>query len=125
MKTFEGLYAAMGYCRDRRLPELFCGMPRRSGPLVRYPVACVPQAWASAAPLMLLQSLLGIRADGPRRRLIISNPVLPRHIRRMELQGMRVGGSLVSMRFRHLGTRCHIDHLEVSGEPLKTEIEID
>ena len=36
----------------RRLPELFCGMPRESGNLVRYPVACSPQAWAAGAPFL-------------------------------------------------------------------------
>jgi glycogen debranching enzyme len=125
MKTFDGLYAAMGYCRDRRLPELYCGIGRRSGSLVRYPVACIPQAWASAAPLLLLQSILGIRADAPRGRLIIKNPALPHNVRRMELHGMRLGSSLVSMRFRRVGTRCHVDKLEVTGGALKTEIELD
>jgi glycogen debranching enzyme len=125
MKTFDGLYAAMGYCRDRRLPELYCGIGRRSGALVRYPVACIPQAWASAAPFLLVQSILGIRADAPSGRLVVKNPVLPRHVRKVELHGMRVGSSLVSMRFKHVGTRCHVDKLDVAGGPLKTEIEID
>ena len=125
MKTFDGLYAAMGYCRDRRLPELYCGIGRRSGALVRYPVACTPQAWASAAPLLLLQSILGIRADAPRGKLVVRNPALPGNVRKVELHGMRVGSSLVSMRFRRMGARCHVDKLEVTGGPLKTEIEID
>jgi glycogen debranching enzyme len=124
MKTFDGLYAAMGYCRDKRLPELYCGMGRRSGALVRYPVACIPQAWASAAPLLLLQSILGIRADAPRGRLIVKNPALPRSVRKLEIQGMRIGSSLVSARFRRVGSRCHVDKLEVTGGALKTEIEI-
>jgi glycogen debranching enzyme len=124
-KTFDGMYAAMAYCRDRRLPELYCGIGRRSGALVRYPVACIPQAWASAAPLLLLQSILGIHADAPRGRLIVKNPDLPRNVRRLELHGMRVGSSIVSMRFRRVGTRCHVDKLDVTGGALKTEIEID
>jgi glycogen debranching enzyme len=125
MKTFDGLYAAMGFCRDRRLPELFCGIGKRSGPLVRYPVACSPQAWASAAPLSLLQSILGIRADAPRGRLIVRNPDLPKPVRHLELHGMRIGSSIVSMRFRRVGSRCHVDKLDVTGGALKTEIEID
>ena len=33
---------------DMRLPELFCGFPRRPGePPIAYPVACLPQAWAA------------------------------------------------------------------------------
>ena len=43
-----------------RLPELFCGFPRRpgEGPTL-YPVACAPQAWAAGAVFMLLQAALG------------------------------------------------------------------
>jgi len=125
VKAFDGLYAAMGYCRDRRLPELFCGIGKRSGPLVRYPVACSPQAWASAAPFLLLQSILGIHGDAPRGCLVVKNPSLPKNVRKLELHGMRVGGALVSVRFRRVGSRCHVDRLDVTGGALKTEIEID
>ena len=125
MAVFDGIYQAMGYFRDRRLPELFCGISSKSGPLVRYPVACSPQAWSAAAPFCLLQSMLGIYPDAPRGRLVIKNPRLPKYIRRFEIRNMRVGHVQVSMRFRRLGKRCHVDHLEVVGGPLKTEIEID
>ncbi len=125
MKTFDGLYAAMAYFRDRRLPELFCGIGKRSGAVVRYPVACSPQAWASAAPLLLVQSILGIEADAPHRRLVIKNPRLPRSVRKFEIRGMRIGGSLVSISFRRVGGRCHVDKLDVTGGPLKTDIQID
>ncbi|CAN5702528.1 hypothetical protein BH20ACT23_BH20ACT23_06900 [soil metagenome] len=41
---------------DASLPELFGGFDRIEGvPYVPYPVACRPQAWAAAAPLMLLR----------------------------------------------------------------------
>ncbi len=125
MKTFDGLSAAMAFFRDRRLPELFCGIGKRSGAVVRYPVACSPQAWASAAPLLLVQSILGIEADAPHRRLVIRNPRLPRSVRKLEIHGMRVGGALVSVSFRRANARCHVDRLDVTGGPLKTEIQID
>jgi len=48
-----------------RLPELFAGFARDRVPVpVPYPAACSPQAWASAAPLGMLGSLLGLNA-GP------------------------------------------------------------
>lgn len=125
LRVFEGLHAAMRYCRDQRLPELFCGIGKRSGPLVRYPVACSPQAWASAAPLLLIQSILGLRPDAPRGRLVVKNPRLPRTLRKLELRGLRVGSSLVDIGFKRVGARCHVDKLQVTGGPLKTEIEID
>ena len=125
LKVFDGMYRAMGWFRDRRLPELFCGIGSKSGPLVRYPVACSPQAWAAGAPFLMLQTMLGIQPDAPLGRLAIRNPRLPKYIRRMEIDDMRIGNTLVSMRFRRIGERCHIDHLEVVGGSLKTEIEID
>jgi glycogen debranching enzyme len=115
----------MAYFRDHRLPELFCGIGKRSGAVVRYPVACSPQAWASAAPLLLVQSILGIEADAPHRRLVVKNPRLPRAVRKLEIHGMRIGSALVSISFRRAGARCHVDKLDVAGGPLKTDIQID
>ena len=45
-RIFEGLFSAATYVDLMRLPELFCGFPRRrsQGPTF-YPVACSPQAW--------------------------------------------------------------------------------
>jgi len=61
-----------------RLPELFCGIDRRpgEGPTL-YPVACSPQAWAAAAPFLILQSCLGISIDAERKRILFDDPYLP------------------------------------------------
>jgi glycogen debranching enzyme len=41
---------------DGRLPELFAGLTIDEVPVpVRYPTSCSPQAWASAAPLLVLR----------------------------------------------------------------------
>jgi glycogen debranching enzyme len=124
-KVFDGMYEAMGFFADRRLPELFCGMSRRSGPLVRYPVACSPQAWAAAAPFLLLQAMLGIHVDAPHARLVIRNPRLPGYVRRIELRRLRIGSSQVTVRFRRVGRRCQVDRVAVNGAPLRIEIEMD
>ena len=60
-RIFESLFHASTYVDLRRLPELFCGFPRQQtrGPTF-YPVACIPQAWAAAAPLYLVQSCVGL-----------------------------------------------------------------
>ncbi len=57
----RGLFEAATYMDLRRLPELFCGFQRerRRGPTL-YPVACAPQAWASAAVFSLIEALLGL-----------------------------------------------------------------
>ncbi len=56
---------------DGRLPEAFGGYDRALTKYpVRYPTACAPQAWSTGAPLLLLRTMLGLRADRrpPRRR---------------------------------------------------------
>jgi len=124
-RVFDGLLEAMHYFRDRRLPELFCGMPQTSGNLVRYPVACSPQAWASAAPFLLLQAVLGLHVDAPRRRLQIRNACLPRSMDWVELEGLRIGETRVTLRLRRDGERVHVERLDVTGPSIRTEVEID
>jgi glycogen debranching enzyme len=61
-----------------RLPELFCGFPRResSGPTL-YPVACAPQAWAAAAPFAMLQACLGLEILKGGMEVVMHSPRLP------------------------------------------------
>jgi len=61
---FEGLFSAATYIDLRRLPELFCGFKRQRGyGSTLYPVARLPQAWASATPFTLLEASLGLEFD--------------------------------------------------------------
>lgn len=75
----KGLMDAAAWFPGRRLPELFSGVPREEGPPVPYPEACAPQAWAAAAPLLLVQSLLGLRVDAVTRKITM-NPVIPEEV---------------------------------------------
>lgn len=59
----DGLLSAAGHF-DHRLPELFGGTARDRAVLA-YPASCRPQAWAAAAPVMLLTAALGLRPDVP------------------------------------------------------------
>ncbi|MCW5831571.1 MAG: amylo-alpha-1,6-glucosidase [Labilithrix sp.] len=122
--VFEALASAMTRFSDRRLPELFCGIAEEDA-LVRYPVACSPQAWAAAAPFLLLQSVLGIHVDGVHQRIFVRNPRMPASMSRVEIEGLRVGRSRVSLRLRRVGKRCHVDRLDVVGAPLRTIVEIE
>ena len=66
-----------------RLPEAFAGYPRAlTGWPVEYPTACSPQAWATAAPLLLCRTLLGLEPVGGR---LLVDPALPEGIERIEL----------------------------------------
>src|SRR5690606_8950494 len=62
---------AGGTFDDDRLPELFAGFPRTDAPPVPYAQANDPQAWAAAAPVLAVQTLLGIVPDAPRQRCFL------------------------------------------------------
>ena len=53
-----------------RLPELFAGFSAEdlTAP-IPYPSSCSPQAWAAAAPLLLVRSLLGLQPDAANLRI--------------------------------------------------------
>ena len=58
-RLLSALFDASTYFDLRRMPELFCGFPRREdeGPTL-YPVACAPQAWAAGSVFLLLSAWL-------------------------------------------------------------------
>ena len=103
--------------RDFRLPELYCGFDRSDrASVVAYPVACIPQAWAAAAPLLLLQAMLGITADVPARALRIERPMLPDGLGEIRLEGLRVGQASVSLGFERAGAATAFTLLEQHGK---------
>jgi glycogen debranching enzyme len=86
-----------------RLPELLCGFERRpgDGPTL-YPVACSPQAWASAATIYLLQACLGLTVHGVQKRVYLNSPVLPEFLDTVRVQGLKVGRGTLDLLFeRH------------------------
>jgi len=96
-----GLFEVAAAARDFRLPELFCGFHRdQSRSIVAYPVACIPQAWAAAAPFMLVQSMMGISPHAPSNTLTVDRPMLPDWLQSLELRDLRIAHSGVSVSFQ-------------------------
>jgi glycogen debranching enzyme len=88
----SGMLAAAQHFPAFRLPELFCGFDRAStGSPIAYPVACSPQAWAAGASLMLIRTMLGLKADASQRRLTLDRPLLPAGLTKVVVRGLRVG----------------------------------
>jgi glycogen debranching enzyme len=101
-RVATGLFDVASGARDFRLPELFCGFHRDgSRAVVAYPVACIPQAWAAAAPFMLVQSLIGLSANAPQNQLTIDRPRLPDWLGNVEFSNLRVAQSRVSLAFHY------------------------
>ena len=100
-----------------RLPELFCGFTRRSpNRPVSYPVACSPQAWAAGAPFLVLQAMLGISARAHENLLTVNKPHLPPWLNTVELRGLRVGDSRLSLVFRREGDITGFSLLSRDGD---------
>jgi glycogen debranching enzyme len=114
----SALFEAAIDSSDSRLLELYCGFARSSDvPVVAYPVACKPQAWAAAAPFMLLQAMLGISPDASNGVLTVDQPLLPKWLRRAELSNLRIGRSRMSLAFtRRLGEATAISLLNREGD---------
>jgi glycogen debranching enzyme len=98
LRVFTAMLAASATVDLRRLPELFCGFTRRpgEGPTL-YPVACAPQAWASAAVFMLLGAALGISIDGARGEIAFNHPVLPAGLGELRINGLQVGSGRIDL----------------------------
>ncbi|HEX2653908.1 MAG TPA: amylo-alpha-1,6-glucosidase [Xanthobacteraceae bacterium] len=119
-KIFESLFTAATYMESRRLPELYCGFQRRRGrgPTL-YPVACSPQAWASAAPLALIQASLGLEFDPERNEIRLRNPRLPPFLDKVRLSNLQLGKSSVE-----LAVYRHGDRISVEVKPGQGSVQV-
>lgn len=98
IRILTGLFDASITLDLHRLPELFCGFPRLpgQGPTL-YPVACAPQAWASAAVFCLLQACLGLSFSPERPQVCFTHPRLPEFLQWVEIRNLRVGAGSVDL----------------------------
>ena len=100
-RVFTGLFEAASYLELRRLPELFCGFQRvqQRGPTL-YPVACAPQAWASAAPFALLEASLGLEFDVENSMIRLHKPRLPPFLDEVTIIDLRLGNAKADLRIQ-------------------------
>ena len=113
-RVVMGLIDAAGAVGGR-LPELFGGLDRSElpGPL-GYPASCSPQAWAAAAPLLLLRHLLRFDPWLPQGKLWLA-PVVPAAIGRLRVGHIPLGGGRVAV---------EVDGDDVSVEGLPPGVEL-
>jgi glycogen debranching enzyme len=117
MRIASALFEVATAARDFRLPELYCGFDRfERTSVVAYPVACIPQAWAAAAPFLLLSAMLGVSAYAPGAALTIERPMLPDWLGSIRLEGLRIGEASVSLGFERHGAGTSFMLLDQRGE---------
>jgi glycogen debranching enzyme len=116
LRLLESFYEAASHVDFQRLPELFCGFSRRPGQEpIRYPVACLPQAWAAASPFSFLRAVLGLRTDAREKRVTLRRPVLPPFIESLEIRRLRVGNERIDLRLVRYPEDVAVTVLEASG----------
>jgi glycogen debranching enzyme len=117
MSLLGGMFDASLYFDQHRLPELFCGFPRRAGegPTL-YPVACSPQAWAAAAVFGLLQACLGIDLDVDKRELSLHAPQLPEFIEWVRIRRLQLGDASVDLLLNRYQNNVGVDVLRREGD---------
>lgn len=111
---------------QNRLPELFAGFERGNPSTpAAYPTSCSPQAWAAAAPLLWLRTLLRLDPSAPTSTVWI-DPALPPWIRRLRLEGIAIAGEHLTIEVD--GTDMAVTghgHLEViqGSRPLRATVD--
>ena len=120
--VFQAIVSAASNMNLHRLPELFCGFRRMrgNGPTL-YPVACAPQAWASATPFALLQSALGIEFKPDENQIRLLNPSLPSFLDMVVLRDLRLAEGFVDFAVYRHGQQIS---LEILSNESRAEVSI-
>lgn len=114
-RVARDIFEAASYFDSYRLPELYAGLPRQPGTFpVQYPGANIPQAWAAGCVFHLLQAILGLQADAPAGRLYVA-PTLPEWLPEIELSQLKVGDSVLNLRFWREGLDSRWEVLDRRG----------
>jgi glycogen debranching enzyme len=116
LEILTGQFDASLFMDLHRLPELFCGFPRRpgSGPTL-YPVACSPQAWAAGTVFLLVQSCLGLAVKGTEPQVHFSFPLLPPFLREVRILNLQVGQASIDLLLQRHGQDVGITVLRREG----------
>jgi glycogen debranching enzyme len=116
MRILAGMFDSSLYFDNYRLPELFCGFARRSGegPTL-YPVACAPQAWASAAVFGTLQACLGMDFDAAKPRVTLFGPRLPDFIQWMRISRLAVQENSLDVLLQRYRNNVGVEVTDRSG----------
>lgn len=116
-RILAGLFDASLFFDLHRLPELFCGFPRRPGESpTLYPISCAPQSWASGSVLLLLQACLGLEVRGSEGRIVFSRPTLPEFLREVRIRGLRVGSAKLDLSITRHEDDVRVGVLRREGE---------
>ncbi len=116
-RVFQAFFDAVQYMDHLRPPELYCGFKRRryKAPTL-YPVACLPQAWASASVFTFLEACLGVQCNFVNREIRFEKPFLPSFVNDVHIRGLRLGTSRVDILLRRYANSVAVNVTAQSGD---------
>jgi glycogen debranching enzyme len=116
-RIFSAMFDAASYMDLRRLPELFCGFLRRQhNAPTQYPVACSPQAWASATMFAMLQATLGLKLSAGSGEISFYRPVLPDFLDRLHVRNVRLNGGSADVLLQRHGPDVTVTQTRRDGD---------
>ena len=104
-QVIRAMFDAIERFDANRPPEVFAGLQRKGAtdfPVLYPGGANIPQAWATGSIFMMLQTILGLRADASHKRLYVK-PTLPEWLPEIELRNLHVGACSIDLRFWRKG----------------------
>ena len=125
LKLIESFAALSTVSKQARFPELFCGFSRDfnpNGQPIPYPVSCSPQAWASGSMFQMLSSSLGLEPDAWNNKLRVLHPQLPKQVKTLTLNRLRVGKGHVDLEFTHNRAGLTVCNLQNASNCLQVDI---
>jgi len=113
----KGLFDLAALYPGFRIPETVGGYERSKWPTPgAWPRANSPQLWNASVFPMLIQSLLGLQPVAP-LSLLVMDPVLPEWLPAVILDGLRLGGATMKLRFwREADGAAHGEILHKRGD---------
>lgn len=111
-----GLFESAQATGTARLPELFCGFPRKEyAAPIAYPVSCSPQSWAAGSLLQSLLSSLGIDADSDANQLeIAADPLLPSFVKTVRVRNLMIAGKRLGIEFKFVRGVVSVSRLDAT-----------
>jgi glycogen debranching enzyme len=115
-RILTSLFDAVSQLPEYRMPELFCGFPRRAGEgPVCFPSACTPQAWASGAVFLMLQACLGIEIDAAAKVVQVTKPHLPNWLNHVMVRDLHIGDGRATLNFHRASDTVAVSISDVSA----------
>jgi glycogen debranching enzyme len=124
--VIRGMFDSIVRFDAYRPPEVFAGIQRDGDtdfPVLYPGGANIPQAWATGSIFQMIQTILGLRADAPHKRLYV-HPTLPDWLPDIKLDRLRVGKSTLSLRFWREGEDSRWEVTECKTDNPEDEIQV-